>query len=299
MTIYERFEEIKNTTELKLENAKDTYYQAELALANLVGDYVLGAEVACKAYSPGHIISYSGTTLDGLIVNIEFAEITKKFSLMHIMTVGNFINFVDTLEIGVIWNEAFTVHTELTEQFEDLKRMSKQLEREAAKKAEEEKRAEAKYQAAKTKALQEFQDYKETERPVSTTDEFYYSLGWLAKHIGSITAQLPDYLGPAFEQHFGAETPKTLIDSKAKSVGGFAKKWNWSFSCSIKKLKGATVPAYLQTITSDISKGIHNTSFIWDLVENYGFKFGKEQDIDKIRSCVPTAHIEFFENGLA
>jgi hypothetical protein len=90
-----------------------------------------------------------------------------------------------------------------------------------------------------------------------------------------------------------------LRDSKAKSVGGFAKKWNWSFSCSIKKLKGVTVPAYLQTVTTDISKGIHNTSFIWDLVENYGFKFGKEQDIEKIRSCVPTEHIAFFENGLA
>lgn len=299
MSIYERFGEIKDTTELKLENAKDTYYQAELALVNLVGDYVMGAEVVGKTYGPGHIISYSGTTLDGLIVNIEFADLSKKFSLMHILTVGNFVNFVDTLEIGIIWNDAFEVHTELTKQFEDLQRISKQLEREAAKRAEEEKRSEAKYQAAKAKAIQDFQEYKETERPVSTVDEFYYSLGWLTKHIGSITAQLPDYLGPAFEQHFGTETPKTLIDSKEKSVGGFAKKWNWSFSCSIKKLKDTTVPAYLQTVTADISKGIHNTSFIWDLVENYGFKFGREQDIEKIRSCVPTAHIEFFENGLA
>ena len=174
-----------------------------------------------------------------------------------------------------------------------------EAEQEAKKQAIAAKKAEEKYERAKVKAIADFEALAGATRPAAAVDEFYYSLGWLAKHVGVITAKLPDYLGGAFEKHFGVEAPKTLIDGRAKTIGGYAKQWSWEFVASVKKLKDTTVPAYLQTVTSEISKGIHNTSFVWDLVDNYGFQFGKTQDLDKIRSHVPFEYLASFEAGLA
>ena len=297
MIIYERFKEIKDTTELRLEGAKDTYYKAESALVDLVGNYVVGAEVISTLYGPGHIISYKGTTLDGLIVNIEFAEFSKQFSLMHIITNGTFVKFVDTLEIGTIWNDAFTVHSELNTQFKELTKLAEKLEYEAKKKAEDEARAEAKYQAAKAKAIQEFQDWANAYHPVSAADEFYYALGWLAKHAGTVTAALPDYLENEFKGYFGSETPCRVVDSKKRGPSGYQSQWTKSFSVSLKK--PGLIPNLLTEYLNPKRTAVTDTGFILDLVDNYGFKFGKEQDIGKIRACVPTAHIEFFETGLA
>jgi hypothetical protein len=42
-----------------------------------------------------------------------------------------------------------------------------------------------------------------------------------------------------------------------------------------------------------------DTSFVWELVDNYGFKFGKTQDLEAVRSCVPSEYISEFELGLA
>ena len=73
----------------------------------------------------------------------------------------------------------------------------------------------------------------------------------------------------------------------------------WEFRCAIKKLKETTVPANLINVTTDFSKGIHNTAFIWDLVSNYGFQFGKKQDVDKIMDTVPNQYKVMFEAGFA
>ena len=164
-------------------------------------------------------------------------------------------------------------------------------------KAAEERKQEEKYQKAKEKALQDFEVMTKKTNKISDTSGFYYALGWLAKHIGSISATLPDYLGPAFERYFGSEAPKTLVDSRAKSVGGYAKKWGWEFKCSIKKLDETTVPIAIKDVTADFSKGIYNTSFIWDIVDNYGFQFGKKQDFEKIKATIPVEYLPQFEKG--
>ena len=253
-----------------------------------------------KTYGEGQL-TFVKVPLMGpaLYATIEFATGIKTISL-DVAFAGNLLNIPEILEETLL--EAQTIYKEDFITREQAQRTANRLALEEAceakKKAEVDKKAEEQYNAAREKALKDFDILTKASRPVSDVDEFYYSLGWLTNHVGSITAQIPDYLGPAFEQHFGSDAPKTLIDSKAKSIGGFAKKWTWSFSCSIKKLKDTIVPSYIQNMSADISKGIHNTSFIWDLVENYGFQFGKTQDIDRIKSNVPKNYIEIFESGI-
>lgn len=298
MTTYERLEEIKNAAELTLDNAHDTYYKAEAELVDLIGDYVMGAEVRCTAHGPGHIVVYKGTTLDNIIVDVEFADITKKFSLAHIITVAKFIKLEDIFEIGVIWDEAYAVHNEITSQFKDLEKQVKLLEEAAVKKAEEEKKAAEKYEKQKAKALADFETMATQEKEIITqADEFYYSLGWLAKHASNVAAVLPDYLADAFKKYFGSEAPCRIVDSKHRGPAGWQAQWSWSFTISLKKPE--LVPAFLLDKLNPAGKAVSKTSFVWDLVENYGFQFGKKQDIDKIRACVPADHLDSFELGLA
>jgi hypothetical protein len=299
MTTYERLEEIKNAAELTLDNAHDTYCKAEAELVDLIGDYVMGAEVSCQTLGSGHIVAYKGTALDNIIVDVEFASIIKKFSLAHIITVASFVKLEDIFEIGVIWDEAWTVHTELTSQFKDLEKQVRLLEEAAAKKAEEERKAEEKYQKAKAKAIADFEELSRADRPISVVDEFYYSLGWLAKNVGTFSAAMPDYLLSFFEGRFGTEYKPTVVDSKKRTVNGYAMQWALSMKASLPKKTVNLIPNYLTPYLSTSGNAVSDTSFIWDLVDNYGFQFGKKQDINKIRSHIPSDYIDSFELGLA
>ena len=79
MTIYERLETLKDTSDFELETAHDTYNKKELELASLVGDYLIGNEASCLTYGTGKVVGYEGTNLLDLAVVIEFAEVTKKY----------------------------------------------------------------------------------------------------------------------------------------------------------------------------------------------------------------------------
>lgn len=300
MTNFERLENLA-AVELDLVDAQNQYNAAEAELVSVICDLVNGAEVDCVSYGTGTVTAACGVTLSSIIIDIYFPDVfkTKRFSLLHLMTVTNFVQFTND-DIKTLWMKAFDVHNALTTALKTLESTRKQLELEAAKKVEADKKAEQKYQKMREKAIRDFDELAHQAKTVWTeADEFYYALGWLAKHVGSMTAILPDYLGSAFEKYFGVDAPKTLVDGRAKTSGGYAKQWSWEFKCTIKKLKETTVPACIQSITTDFSKGIHNTAFLWDLVSNYGFQFGKKQDVDRIRKEVPAQYISSFETGLA
>ena len=296
-TTYENFAALKAETAQKLAKTREVYTEAETELVKLVGDFVTGATVECQTYGPGEIVGYNGTTVENIIVEVKFAELTKKFSLQHIVAVAKFIRFTDTTEINVIWEDAMAAHTKLTAELNAVESLSKQLERDGAKLADEAKRAEAKYQAAKASAIKEFQAWVKAERPQSTADDFYFALGWLAKHVGTVSAALPDYMADEFKGYFGPDTPCRIVDSKKKGPAGWTSQWAKSYSVSLKKPED--MPSLLTKYLNPKGTALTDSDFVLELVDNYGFQFGKTQDIEKIRACVPTAHISFFENGLA
>lgn len=237
---------------------------------------------------------------DSLCLTVDFDTAGTRMLALDMLLSRRLLDMPESLaDILIEAQTAFKADFEAQEQ---VKREAQQLAYEQAKvaekNAESNKKAEEQYQRTKAKMLSDFEALSATVNPKSTADEFYYSLGWLANHVGVVTAKLPDYLGSAFEKHFGSEAPKTLVDGRAKTSGGYAKQWSWEFVASIKKLKDTVVPTYLQDVTSDFSKGIHNTTFVWDLVDNYGFQFGKKQDVNKIRETIPAKYLEFFEAGL-
>lgn len=299
MTYYERVDELRTNTNLDIESMHAAYDTSELVLVDLFGEQIKGAEIISTMYGTGKVTKIFGDNLETMSMDVTFADMTKRFAVLPVVT-GNvlFIKFADISEIGDAWDEAYDFHVDLTRRYNELKRVAEQQKIEAQKKAEANKKAEAKYQKLKEKAIRDFDDLVQQSKTISKDNEFYYALGWLAKHIGSMTAVLPDYLGASFEKHFGSETPKTLVDGRAKTSGGYAKQWSWEFKCTIKKLKETVVPACIQNVTTDFSKGIHNTAFLWDLVTDYGFQFGKKQDIEKIKNTIPAKYIDIFNEGL-
>ena len=70
-------------------------------------------------------------------------------------------------------------------------------------------------------------------------------------------------------------------------------------TANIKKKSLDKIPAFLSQYLSKSGNAIANTSFIWDIVTNYGFKFGKTQDLDQIRGNIPTEYLTYIENGYA
>lgn len=298
MTYFETINEMQNSIGEETLMTRETYLEAESTIIKAISDYIIDAEVTNVKYGNGKVITLKGSTLENIILDIDFAGEIKQFSLIHIMN-NKSVKFVDTTEINDIWNSAFTLHNTLTSTYKTYGQALRQQQYEAKKQAEADKKAEAKYQKLREAAIKNFdQLVAEANSTLSDVDEFYYALGWLANHVGVMTAILPDYLNNAFERYFGTETPKTLVDSRAKTSGGYAKQWSWEFRCTIKKLKETVVPACIQNITTDFSKGIHNTSFLWDLVSNYGFQFGKKQDVNKIKETIPVQFIPSFEAGL-
>ena len=295
MTIYEQITEIKNNTVLNLENYQEAYTKAETELIGLVGPKAIGLEVSHQRYGSGKITTYMASSLECLIVNINFDAVgTKSFSLAPILD-----RITNNTEIAEIWNEAYSVHTELKAKYLELDNTTKQLKREAEIKAEEERKAAEKYEARKEKALKEFDELSKQSKSKCGTGEFYYALGWLAKNAGSISAALPDYLLNSFERYFGTDYTPTVVDSKKRTVNGNPMQWAMSMKVAIPKKAQDSIPAVFLDYLNPNGTALTSTSLIWDLVDNYGFSFGKEQDLDKIKDNIPTHCIVAFENGLA
>ena len=147
--------------------------------------------------------------------------------------------------------------------------------------------------------IKEFETLTAREKTTIATGEFYYCLGWMAKNCGTFATALPDYLLPYFQKQFGTAYEPRTVDSRKRTVNGYAMQWTISMTASIKKKSLDNIPAFLTQYLSKTGTSIANTAFIWDLVSDYCFQFGKVQDIDQIRSTIPAHCVTYFENGYA
>lgn len=276
---------------------KTTTLTTEEKLVNTTIAYLKGAEVTCTDYGRGKVKKVYGDSFDDLTFDVEYKFKTGSYLLKLVMLseqVNSYISFADKSLVS-IYKELKAVNDELqknnTVDEEDLRVA---LVKVRAIKVDEQ------CAKMKAKAIQEFEDLMNEATVIPTqADEFYYSLGWLAGHVKSIYAAMPDYLEPCFIRQFGDDAPHRAVDSTKRTVNGFPTQWALSFTASISNKDIDQLPANLTTYLSKTGKGIANTRFLWDLVENYGFSFGKKQDKEEILSHIPTQCISIFEAGFA
>lgn len=164
-------------------------------------------------------------------------------------------------------------------------RQKQQLELEAKKQAEADKK---RHEAMEAK-LKKLAPVALSRDPVT----YYEIIGWLAKNIGTISASLNSDYESWFVKNFG-NVKHGIIDSKAKTKNGDPMKYSISFKASLK----TEAPASISRLNGVKKRSIDSVEYIWDLVQNYGFKFGK-QDPDNIRKYIPAEYMAEFEAGFA
>lgn len=282
---------------------KTTTYETAEDLRNAINSDLAALAypfaVKHKIYGEGQLTFVKAPLIGGsLYATVDFAAGTKTLAL-DVILANNLLEIPEILFDILI--EAQSVYKADFIEREQAQRLAdSQARAEAAaakKKAEEDKKNEEKFEKTKAKAIKDFENLTKNVVPKSAADEFYYSLGWLAKHVGSVTAKLPDYLSDSFVRHFGPDATFNAIDSKKRTVNGNAMQWTFGFTATLRKPDN--IPAFLSEHVNEAGNKVSDTSFIWDLVDNYGFKFGKAQDVEQIRSHVPSDKLSFFEAGLA
>ena len=257
------------------------------------------------SYGPGTITGINGATLANLMFTITFdSGIIKEYSAKVACFQTKALTFVNEADYQLFndYCEAYKDIEKAEAEVANIDATAKQeaykAARQAEKDAEAAKKADKAYEAKKQKACKDFEEMsKSVKATLNPADEFFYALGWLAKHTSTVSAHLPDYLADAFAKHFGSETHCHVVDSKKKGPAGYTSQWSWSFAASLKKHDD--IPCCLVQYLNPTGKAITDTSFIWDLVDNYGFQFGKKQDIELITSNIPNDYITSFEEGYA
>ena len=190
------------------------------------------------------------------------------------------------------FNTAFAAKMSLIVEAEENQRAEEYRLEEEARKARIE---EEKYQKRVARELAKLKEV----RPEAISKLFdaesnqYVTLGWMARHVRNIKPSMPDYMEPWFISHFG-DVERYVVDSRKKTSGGFQMQWGLSLAISFDKEVSGSL---LAKAKSKNKKLIDNVSFVWDLIENWGFKFGKEQSLEAIEAEIPERYIEDFQYG--
>lgn len=261
-----------------------------------------GVEVNHVKFGKGTITKIVRETID-ILNNLDFLT---KINFENEQD-GSHIVLFSAIKKGILsikydMTELFADFNVVCQEFEAAQKaadLARQKKYDEAKKKEQD---EAKAKKAEVARLARIQKAQADARALSghilvLTNDLYGSLGWLAKNIGAVSAQVPDFLENWFTGNFPNQ-PYTLYDSTAKTSGGYSMKWGLSLTASIKKSAGP-VPNYIKRYLNEQGTKITSTQFIFDLVKKFGFVFGKEQNIDSILEEIPNDKLDFFKEGLA
>jgi hypothetical protein len=229
-------------------------------------------------------VSMSDSSAD-LMIDLKLSDgQIKKYSLKTLYQLGHLT--IDESQFEVI-SDYITLISELYDERmfivreENRKRMEAELQ--------------AKVDAKKAKALEAKKRQVDAKinslQPLALTSD-YAILGWLARNVSTISAVVNSDYEEWFTKNFGI-VEHSVVDSSAKTTAGDPMKYSLSFRASFK----TELPAQLQTLKGVDKRVINSVEYIWNLIETYGFKFGKTQDIELIRSKIPTEFITDFETG--
>lgn len=298
MSINEKLVTIEAEVILTVDNHNDEIRRGLQLIADAFSECLVGTELVHNTLGTGIVTSIEGGwDLDTMAVSIKFANETRRFGLWAMThSAACPIKITDEIIVGAVV-AAQELYTKWHWQGVNLSIEASRIKREAEQEAEEAKKAELKYQRQKESSIKAFDDRVGRTREPSTVDEFYYAIGWLVSHANSVSAAMPDYLESAFKNHFGADTPCRVVDSQHRGPAGWQSQWSWSFKISLKKYDD--IPSVLVPFLNPAGKDITNTDFVWDLVETYGFQFGKKQDLAKIEARIPVEYFNSYLSGKA
>jgi hypothetical protein len=279
---------------------REDFNNVQTRLINDFISQIIGAEVTADWRNPrtGRIVSCYNpcNTFESIVASVYFGDTdeTKSYGIVASVSCG-YMLFVDE-SLVVLFNEFKEANENIKHQWFEATQEAQRRHKEEQKLEQKRKANEKKMEGLKVSAEKEFSNLSnDSGKQITETDEFYWTLGWLAKHVGTLTAKMPDFLEASFVKHFG-DVEHTTVDSTKVGPAGYTSQWRLSMEASLVKAK--EIPATLTQYLNPTGKKLSKTSFIWKLVEDYGFKFGKKQDILDIMRCVPIQYVPIFNEGL-
>ena len=281
-------------------NNKEDFDKAQTQVINDFISWITGAEVTADWRTPhtGRIVSCLNpcNTFESVIASVYFDDTdeTKSYGIVAAINCGGLL-FVDE-SMKALYDDFKAINDNLKHQLFEATQEARRREKEEQKLEKKHKENEKKMEGMKVSAEKEFNNLlSESGKKDTETDEFYWTLGWLAKHVGTITAKMPDFLEAGFVKHFG-DVAHTTVDSTKVGPAGYTSQWRLSMEASL--VKANNIPATLTQYLNPNGKKLSKTSFVWKLVDEYGFKFGKKQDTLDIMRCVPIEYVPSFNEGM-
>jgi hypothetical protein len=269
----------------------------------LINDFIgqiIGAEVTVdwRNRRAGRIVSCYNpcNNFESVIASVYFDDTdeTKSYGITAAMNCGSML-FVDE-SMAALYGSFKEANENIKHQLYVATQEAQRREKEEQKLEKKRKDNEKKMEGLKVSAEKEFNNLlNDSGKKVTETDEFYWTLGWLASHVGTLTAKMPDFLEAGFVKHFG-DVEHTTVDSTKVGPAGYTSQWRLSMEASLVKAKD--IPDTLTKYLNPTGKKLSKTSFIWKLVDDYGFKFGKKQDTLDIMRCVPIEYVPMFNAGM-
>ena len=287
----------------------NNYNEAKKDLLKDINESIRGAKINSSSYGLGYIVAIRDDVTNpakehDYQVDIDFNGVTKTFCLMFAIEKGAITlegTFLDLLKEymssfeAILEERSRQLKIEAEKQAEEHRKLEelRAAQKAELEKKEKEKKEAEKFEKRKAEAIKKFSDLcRQAKMNKTSVDDEDFIIGWLAKHVTRISAEIPDFLESYFVAHFGANAPKTVVNTSMKSSGGFTKKW--SLSCQVHVDDLATMPPALQNVFKK-SKTVNSTSFALKLIYDYGFNFGKEQDISQIKSM--SSDLKAFDLG--
>lgn len=272
------------------------YTRVENELIGQFASKFMNALVESKSFGTGTITAVSGESFEHIIITVAFAECIKRFQAVTAFRIAKSMTLVDEALMAE-YEALYEKHSDLTHEKNQAEFAARQAAKVEAAKQEKIRKHTEKVKQMSVKAVKDFGTMVKQMKTYTAEEntEFYYGLGWLAKHIGNVSASMPDYLDKLFTKQFGNDAVHTVIDSMKLTSGGHAMKWNFAFKATMAKK--ADIPIMFTPYLNPTGKAITNTVFLWDLVANHGFRFGKKQDVEAIRAKVPEKFKTAFEEG--
>ena len=126
-------------------------------------------------------------------------------------------------------------------------------------------------------------------------------MAFLAMPGNHLIADVPPARIPEFEEMFPSCPHYGIAKSRDKLANGGP----CQFTIHIPNAKDIPFLLAKEVLPSDSEKTggkeyvrVIRTGFTFDLAENYGFQFEQDQDIERIRNCVPQEYQELFQERL-
>jgi hypothetical protein len=279
---------------------REDFNNVQCQLINDFIQQIIGAEVTTDWRNPhaGRVVPClnPSNNFESVIASVYFDDTdeTKSYGIVAAMNCGGLL-FVDESMVA-LYDEFKKANENIKHQWFEATQEAQRRQKEEQKLEQKRKANEKKLEGLKVSAEKEFNNLlNDSGKKITETDEFYWTLGWLTSHVGTLSAKMPDFLEASFVKHFG-DVEHTTVDSTKVGPAGYTSQWRLSMEASLVKAK--EIPATLTKYLNPAGKKLSKTSFIWKLVDDFGFKFGKKQDALDIMRCVPIQYVPIFNEGM-